>query len=227
MATKHAMKNAAEVLRGTLVAAHAASGLLHGSGLPLEAVRLTRAAEGLLRAAVALVGTPAPVAAAASGGPLAPGERHPGSSKSAKRRQRRRVAKAAAAGADAENPGEPPDGASGGDQKKLTVESILMASPARPPSLDEGDCMMLEDGVVVGDLSELRTSGPSAMSSSPSGSRPSAAADSSTTFTASASQRRQKLKMVRQQLKKGLASGLLSDDKLIAALRHEIKALGG
>ncbi|CAK0865574.1 unnamed protein product [Prorocentrum cordatum] len=54
-----------QATRGSLVAAHAAAGLCAGESR--EALRLVRAAEGLLRAAAAVLGTPAPTPAAGGG----------------------------------------------------------------------------------------------------------------------------------------------------------------
>ena len=89
------------MVRGAVLAAHAAAGAVASFGQCKEAEKMARAAEGLLRAAAGLLATPAsstagPVSAAGSGGSHAAANAGSGMSKSALRR-RRRVAAAAAA----------------------------------------------------------------------------------------------------------------------------------
>ncbi|CAK0883585.1 unnamed protein product, partial [Prorocentrum cordatum] len=87
-------RGALEATRGTLVAAHAAAGLCAGESR--EALRLVRAAEGLLRAAAAVLGTPAPVAGGGDGAAAQPGDPPNAAAPLRPRRRRRRRRRARA-----------------------------------------------------------------------------------------------------------------------------------
>ena len=150
------LRTSLEAVRGALIAAHSASGLLLGCRGPREGLRLTRAAEGLLRAAAAVLGSTATVGLGSSGpvdaaGTAAGAAAKQGTSRSAKRRQRRRRAveeeeegKTATMNVDAglvDPTGAKVEELAGyavGDLSEFGGTASVMAVSALPPPADEG-----------------------------------------------------------------------------------------
>ena len=231
-----AQRTAIEAARGALQATHAAAGLV---GENREGKRLLHAAEGMCRAAVAVL-----MAAVA---PAAAGTRGEGGDGGGLRRRRKRGKKKKGdKGMDVDE-GKTEGGARGSGQAG-TGQQAIPALPGVTPSagsaldahadvdayLEGGELMQSftggsapENGAGMvagppGPRPEQRASG----SSSPGAALASAAAAPMAASVSSVGSRLQKLEMCRQMLKQGQANGHLSE-KHKAALRQEIKALGG